>query len=78
MVIEVLIEIPTGTKVDHLVEIGTQDLVDHLDIGIIGRIEIEIEIGTETEIIEEIEVYQMMVMKAQDPEVVQELGITPI
>ena len=42
-------------------------------IGIIGRIEIETEIGTEIEIIEGIEVHQVMVMTTQDLEVVQEL-----
>ena len=61
MAIEIHIEIPTGIKVDHPVETGIQGLpVDHLGIGIIGRIEIEIEIGTEIEIIEGIEVYPMM------------------
>ena len=73
VVIEVpIIGTPIETKVDHQVEIGTQDpLVDYLDIGIIEGIEIEIE----TEIIEETEVIQMMGMIIQDPEVVQELGI---
>ena len=66
LVIEALIEI-IGIKVDHLVGMDIQDpLVDHLDIGIIEGIEIEIEI------IGEIEVHQMKVMKAQDLEVVQE------
>ena len=73
-VIEVLIETPTEIKVDHLVEMDTQDLlVNHLDIGIIERIEIETE--TEIEIIGETEVYQVMVMIIQDPEMVQGLGI---
>ena len=68
LVIEALIEI-IGIKVDHLVGIDIQDpLVDHLDIGIIGEIEIEIGI----EIIGEIGVHQMKVMKGQDLEVVQE------
>ena len=79
MVIEIHIEIPIGIKADHLVETDIQDLpVDHLDRGIIERTETEIEIGTEieTETIEGIGVYPMMVMKTQDLEVVQELDIT--
>ena len=58
---------------DHLVGIDIQDrLVDHLDIGIIEETEIEIEMGIEIELIGEIEVHQMKVMKGQDLEVVQE------
>ena len=72
LVIEALI----GTieiKVDHLVGIDIQDpLVDHLDIGIIEGTEIEIEIGIEIEIIGEIKVHQMKVMKGENLEVVQE------
>ena len=49
--IGVLIEILTGIKVGHLVGTGLQDLVGHLDIGIIGRIETETEIGIEIETI---------------------------
>ena len=68
LVIEALIEI-IGIKVDHLVGIDIQDpLVDHLDIGTIEEIEIEIEI----EIIGEIETHQMKVMKGRDPGMVQE------
>ena len=66
--IGVLIEILTGIKVGHLVGTGIQDLlVGHLDIGIIGRI------GIEIETIEGIEVHLVMVMITQDLEVVQEL-----
>ena len=55
LAIEALIENHTEIKVDHLAGIGTQDLlVDHLDIGIIERIEIETETGIEIEIIGEI------------------------
>ena len=76
LAIEVLTETHIEIKVDHPVGIGTQDLpVDHLDTGIIEGIEIEIETGIEIEIIGEIEVLQVMDMMAQDPGVVQELGI---
>ena len=51
LAIEVLTETFTGIKVDHLIQIGIQDLlVDHLvDIEITEEIEIGIEIETETE-----------------------------
>ena len=75
MVIEVLIETPIEIKVDHLVEIGTQDLlVDHLGTGII-RIGIEIETEIEIGIIEGIGAHQMMAMITQDQEMGQELDI---
>ena len=74
--IGVLIEILTGIKVGHLVGTGIQDLlVGHLDIGIIGRIEIVTELGIEIETIEGIEVHLVMVMTTQDLEVVQELDV---
>ena len=69
--IGVLMEILTGIKVGHLAGTGIQDLlVGHLDIGIIGKIEIETEIGIEIEIIQGIEVHPVMVMTTQDLEVV--------
>ena len=76
LAIETLIEIHIEIKVDHPVGIGIQGLlVDPLDIGIIEGTETEIETGIEIEIIGEIEVHQMMVMKVQDPEAAQELDI---
>ena len=66
--IGVLIEILTEIKVGHLVGTGIQNLlVGHLDIGIIGRIEIETEIGIEIETIEGIEVHLVMVMITPRP-----------